>query len=118
MQHETGGDGAGRRVGALGQGQAIAAVVDLVAELNSTVTKEQINAAMKQAADGELKGILQYTEDPIVSVDIVGNPFSSIFDALSTMVMDNNFVKVVSWYDNEWGYSNRVVDLIEKIATI
>lgn len=90
-------------------------VVDLVAELKKTVTVEAVNLAMKQAAEGNLKGILEYTEDPIVSCDIVGNPHSSIFDALSTMVMEGNFVKVVSWYDNEWGYSCRVVDLLEKM---
>jgi len=88
-------------------------VVDLVATLKSKTTKEEINAAMKEAAQGKMKGILEYTEDPIVSTDIVGNPHSSIFDALSTMVIDNNMVKVVSWYDNEWGYSNRVVDLVK-----
>ncbi len=92
-------------------------VVDLVAELSKKVTKEEINAAIKEAAEGELKGILQYTEDPIVSVDIIGNPHSSIFDALSTMVIQDNLVKVISWYDNEWGYSNRVVDLIEYIVS-
>ncbi len=93
-------------------------VVDLVAELNKDVTIEQVNAAIKAAANGKLKGILEYTEDPIVSIDIVGNPASSIFDALSTMVLEgtSNFVKVVSWYDNEWGYSCRVVDLVEKIG--
>lgn len=90
-------------------------VVDLVAELRDKTTKEEINAAMKEAAEGELKGILEYTEDPLVSVDIVGNPHSSIFDALSTMEVGGNMVKVVSWYDNEWGYSNRVVDLIKKM---
>ena len=88
-------------------------VVDLVAELKVNASKEDINAAMKEAAEGKLKGVLEYTEDPIVSTDIVGNPHSSIFDALSTMVLDGNMVKVVSWYDNEWGYSNRVVDLIK-----
>lgn len=95
-------------------------VVDLVAELNKDVTVEEINAAVKEAAEGEMKGVLQYTEDPIVSIDIVGNPYSSIFDALSTMVLggSGNFVKVVSWYDNEWGYSNRVVDLVEKLASL
>jgi glyceraldehyde 3-phosphate dehydrogenase len=88
-------------------------VVDLVAELETPVTKEQVNAAMKAAAEGPLKGILEYTEDPIVSVDVVGNPASSVFDALQTMVMggEGTFVKCVSWYDNEWGYSNRVRDL-------
>ncbi|MBD3287432.1 type I glyceraldehyde-3-phosphate dehydrogenase [candidate division KSB1 bacterium] len=90
-------------------------VVDLVAELKEEVTKEKVNSAMKEAAEGELKGILAYTEDPIVSVDVVGDSHSSIFDALSTMVMEGNMVKVLSWYDNEWGYSNRVVDLIEKM---
>ena len=91
-------------------------VVDLSVELEKNVTKEEINAAMKAAAEGALKGILEYTEDPIVSIDIVGNPASSIFDGLSTMVMDGNFAKVVSWYDNEWGYSNRCVDLFRKMA--
>ncbi len=90
-------------------------VVDLVAELKKSTTAEEINAAMKEAAEGPMKGILEYTEDPIVSVDIVGNPHSSIFDSLSTMVMDGNFVKVVSWYDNEWGYSCRVADLVDKM---
>ena len=90
-------------------------VVDLVAELKKTVTIEQVNAAMKRAAEGSLKGILEYTEDPIVSCDIVGNPHSSIFDALSTMLIEGNMVKVVSWYDNEWGYSCRVVDLLAKL---
>lgn len=90
-------------------------VVDLVAELDKTVTKEQINAAIKAAAEGSLKGILQYTEDPIVSCDVIGNSHSSVFDAQSTMVMGDNFVKVVSWYDNEWGYSNRCVDLFKKM---
>ena len=95
-------------------------VVDLTVELEKTVTKEDINGAMKAAADGKLKGILEYTEDPIVSVDIVHNPASSIFDALSTMVMGGTgtFVKIVSWYDNEWGYSNRVIDLLEKMAAM
>ncbi len=88
--------------------------VDLVANLSREVTIEEINAAMKKAADGPMKGILEYTEDPIVSVDIIHNPHSSIFDALSTMV-NGKTVKVLSWYDNEWGYSARVVDLIPKL---
>ena len=71
---------------------------------------------MKKASEGELKGILGYTEDPIVLSDIVGDPRSSIFDALSTMTMGDTFVKVVSWYDNEWGYSNRCVDLFRMMA--
>jgi len=88
---------------------------DLVAVLKKDVTAEEVNAAMKAAADGPMKGILEYTEDPIVSADIVGNPHSSIFDSLSTMV-NGNMVKVGSWYDNEWGYSCRVVDLIQKLV--
>jgi glyceraldehyde 3-phosphate dehydrogenase len=90
--------------------------VDLAVELNKDVTVEEINAAVKEAAEGPMKGILSYCDEPIVSSDIVGDANSSIFDALSTMVMDGNFVKVVSWYDNEWGYSNRSVDLMEKMA--
>jgi len=88
-------------------------VVDLVAELKMPVTKDSINEAMKAAADGPMKGFLEYCSDPIVSVDVVGNPASSIFDSLQTMVMggEGTFVKCVSWYDNEWGYSNRVKDL-------
>ncbi len=95
-------------------------VVDLVAELNKDVTAEEINAAMKAAAEGRMKGILQYTEDPIVSVDIVGNDHSAVFDALSTMVLEgkSNFIKVIAWYDNEWAYSCRVVDLVEKMANL
>ncbi len=90
-------------------------VVDLVVNLKNEASKEDINTAIKEAAEGPMKDILEYTEDPIVSSDVIGNPHSSIFDALSTIVKDK-IVKVVSWYDNEWGYSNRVVDLIEKIA--
>ncbi len=87
-------------------------VVDLVAELKKNTTVKEINEAMKAAAAGPLKGYLEYCEDEIVSADVIGNPASSVFDAKSTMVMDGNFIKVLSWYDNEWGYSNRVVDLI------
>ncbi|MGH0032124.1 MAG: type I glyceraldehyde-3-phosphate dehydrogenase [Myxococcota bacterium] len=86
-------------------------VVDLSAKLGKSTDVESINAAMKAAADGPMKGILQYTEEPLVSIDFLGNPHSSIFDALSTKVMDGNFVKILAWYDNEWGYSSRVVDL-------
>jgi len=89
-------------------------LVDLVAVLEKEVTKEEVNAAIKAAAEGPMKGILEYTEDPIVSVDVIGNPASSIFDADSTMVQ-GKMVKVLSWYDNEWGYSCRVVDLIIKL---
>jgi glyceraldehyde 3-phosphate dehydrogenase len=88
--------------------------VDLVANLKTEATVEEINAAMKKAAEGPMKGILEYTEDPIVSVDIIHNPHSSIFDALSTMV-NGKTVKILSWYDNEWGYSARVVDLIPNL---
>ena len=91
-------------------------VTDLVAELEKPATAQDINAAMKKASEGALKGILQYCEDPIVSGDIIGNPYSSIFDSLLTSVMGDNFIKVVSWYDNEWGYSNRCVDLFKKMA--
>lgn len=90
--------------------------VDLVVELKKPATVDEINAAMKVAAEGELKGILEYCDEPIVSSDIVGNPASSIFDALCTMVIGEKLVKIVSWYDNEWGYSNRTVDIMEKIA--
>ncbi len=90
-------------------------LVDLTVTLEKEVTAEEINAEVKEAAEGELKGILEYTEDPIVSTDILGNPHSSIFDAGMTMVIDGTMVKIVSWYDNEWGYSNRVVDLIKKL---
>ena len=90
-------------------------LVDLVADLKKPATKEEINAAMKAAAEGPMKGILEYTEDPIVSADIIHHPASSIFDAQSTMVIGNK-VKVLSWYDNEWGYSYRVVDLAKKLV--
>jgi glyceraldehyde 3-phosphate dehydrogenase len=86
-------------------------LVDLVAVLKKTATKEEINAAMKKAAEGSMKGILEYTEDEIVSVDVIHNTASSIFDSKSTMV-NGNMIKILSWYDNEWGYSCRVVDLI------
>jgi glyceraldehyde 3-phosphate dehydrogenase len=92
--------------------------VDLVLELSRGVTVEEVNAAVKAAADGPLKGILQYSEDPLVSTDIIGNPHSSIFDAESTQVLGDNMVKVLSWYDNEWGYSNRVVDLIVRMSEL
>lgn len=91
-------------------------IVDLVVELDRDVTVEEINAAVREAAEGELAGIVEYTEDPIVSTDIIGNPHSSIFDASATQVLGGNLVKVLSWYDNEWGYSNRVVDLIARLG--
>jgi glyceraldehyde 3-phosphate dehydrogenase len=86
-------------------------------ELEKEVTIAEVNAALKKAAEGSLKGILQYCDEPIVSSDVIGNPNSSIFDSLCTMVM-GNFIKVVSWYDNEWGYSNRTVDIIAKVAAM
>jgi glyceraldehyde 3-phosphate dehydrogenase len=87
-------------------------VVDLVAVVKKDTTTEEVNAALKEAAEGPLQGILAYTEDPVVSTDMLNNPNSSIIDADLTKVLGGNLVKVVSWYDNEWGYSNRVVDLI------
>ncbi|UTL72086.1 type I glyceraldehyde-3-phosphate dehydrogenase [Bacillus halotolerans] len=91
-------------------------LVDLVAELNQEVTAEDVNAGLKEAAEGDLKGILGYSEEPLVSGDYNGNKNSSTIDALSTMVMEGSMVKVISWYDNESGYSNRVVDLAAYIA--
>ena len=90
-------------------------VVDLTVEAERETTVEEINAALKAASVGSMAGYLEYTEDPIVSSDIVKNPASSIVDSLLTTVLDGTLVKVVSWYDNEWGYSNRVVDLVEKL---
>ena len=91
-------------------------IVDLVVELNSDVTVESINAAMQAAALGPMQGILQYSVDEIVSSDIIGNSHSSIFDSLLTQVMQDRMVKVVSWYDNEWGYSTRVEELVQRLA--
>jgi glyceraldehyde 3-phosphate dehydrogenase len=88
----------------------------LVAVLEKNTTTEEVNAALKSAAQGALKGILDYTEDPVVSSDMLHNPHSSIVDAALTKVLDGNLVKVVAWYDNEWGYSSRVVDLIALLA--
>ncbi len=93
-------------------------MVDLVANTEKPVTVDAVNEAIKKAAQNEMKGILEYTDDPIVSVDIVGNAHSSIFDSLATMTIGTNMVKIISWYDNEWGYSNRVVDLLVKMATL
>jgi glyceraldehyde 3-phosphate dehydrogenase len=97
---------------------AAGSVTDLVAVTSKTVTQEAINAALKAAADGPLKGILEYNEDPIVSSDIIGNPHSSIFDAGWTQVIGGNLIKVLSWYDNEYGYSNRTADLIVRMANL
>jgi glyceraldehyde 3-phosphate dehydrogenase len=93
-------------------------IVDLTAILNQEVTAEDINAAMKKAAEGPLKGIMDYTEDPIVSSDVLHTTYSAVFDAQSTMVMGkkSNFVKILAWYDNEWGFSNRMVEFIELVG--
>jgi glyceraldehyde 3-phosphate dehydrogenase len=90
-------------------------VVDLTIEAKRETSVDELNQAMKAAADGPMKGILEYTGDPIVSTDIIKNPASSIFDSLLTVVMDGTMVKVITWYDNEWGYSNRIVDVAQKL---
>jgi glyceraldehyde 3-phosphate dehydrogenase len=91
-------------------------VVDLTAVTSKPTTTEAVNQALKEAAGGPLKGILAYTDDPVVSTDMMHNPNSSIVDGQLTKVLDGNLLKVVSWYDNEWGYSMRVVDLVEFLA--
>jgi len=95
---------------------ADASVVDLVVEVEKNATRKEINKSFKSASKNELKGILQYTEEPLVSVDVIGNPHSAIFDALSTNVIVDKLVKVLAWYDNEWGYSCRLVDLLESMG--
>jgi glyceraldehyde 3-phosphate dehydrogenase len=91
-------------------------VVDLAALVDKKTTAEDVNAALKKAAGGSLDGILQFSTDELVSIDFKGNPHSSIVDAPYTKVMDGDFVKVLSWYDNEWGYSNRCVDLLRLLV--
>ena len=91
-------------------------MTDLVCEVSKSVTAEEVNAALKEAAEGSLKGILGFSEEPLVSMDFRGDERSSIVDGLSTMVMGDKLVKVVSWYDNEWGYSNRLADLTKYVA--
>ncbi len=93
-------------------------VVDLTVRLEKPATYEQIKKAMKDASEGELKGILGYTEDAVVSTDFIGDARTSIFDADAGIALNDNFVKVVSWYDNEWGYSNKIVDLLQHMATV
>ncbi len=93
-------------------------LTDFVAVLKKEVTAEEVNSAMKEAADGALKGIMEYTEEPLVSCDIIDNSHSCIFDAISTMVIDGKIAKVLGWYDNEWGYSNRVVELVQKVGAL
>ena len=95
---------------------SVVSVVDFVADLNRKVSAEEVNEAFRKAADGELKGILEYCEEPLVSSDFKGNPASAIFDAPSTMVIDGNFIKVLAWYDNEWAYSCRLADLAAYIV--
>jgi len=91
-------------------------LVDLVAEISKDVTVEEVNASLKKAAEGELKGIMGYSEEPLVSIDFMGNPLSATVDAASTYVVERSLVKVLAWYDNEWGFSNRMVELIRKFA--
>ncbi|CAM2011690.1 type I glyceraldehyde-3-phosphate dehydrogenase [Acanthopleuribacter pedis] len=93
-------------------------VVDMVVQVGKKTNAEEVNAAFKKAAEGPLKGILSYETDPVVSGDIIGNPHSSVFDSQLTQVLDGNFVKIVSWYDNEYGYSNRMVDLMLKLSNM
>jgi len=93
-------------------------IVDLVARLGSKASAEDVNAAVRQAAEGPMRKVVEYSDAPLVSSDIIGNPHSSIFDALSTTSLQDGFLRIVSWYDNEWGYSNRVVDLIDKMAAL
>ena len=93
-------------------------VVDLACRLRAAPSAEEVNAAVKSAAEGPLSRIVEYSEVPLVSSDIIGNPHSSIFDALSTRAAGDGYVKVVAWYDNEWGYSNRVVDLIDRMVAV
>jgi glyceraldehyde 3-phosphate dehydrogenase len=95
----------------------VGSIVDLVVNVKKDVTVDSVNAALKKAAEGPMKGILVYCDEPIVSSDIVLNPASSIFDSLCTMVIGKT-IKAVSWYDNEWGYSNRSVDIMEKMAAM
>ncbi|HYM81655.1 MAG TPA: type I glyceraldehyde-3-phosphate dehydrogenase [Candidatus Limnocylindria bacterium] len=91
-------------------------LIDLVCRVKQPTDKAAINSALKEAAEGPMKGVLEYCEDPIVSSDVIGNPHSSVLDALSTTVLDGRLVKVLSWYDNEWGFSNRVVDALLRMA--
>jgi len=93
-------------------------IVDLVARLRTKASAKEVNAAVREAAAGPMRKVVEYSEAPLVSSDIIGNPHSSIFDALSTCSLQDGFIRIVSWYDNEWGYSNRVVDLIDKMATL
>ncbi len=90
-------------------------VIDLVVELEKAVSKEQLDAVFQRAAQKEMKGIIEYSEDPLVSQDIIGNPHSAVYDATATMVLEPHFVKIIAWYDNEWGFSNRMIDVMEML---
>jgi len=91
-------------------------IVDFVAEVERTATIKAVNSAFKAAADGSMNGILEYSDEPLVSSDVIGNPHSAVFDSLSTMVLDDKLVKVLAWYDNEWGYSNRLTDMVKTMS--
>lgn len=93
-------------------------IVDLVCRLQKNATRQDVNDAVKEAADGPMKRVVDYSDAPLVSSDIIGNPHSSIFDAISTSSQEDGYLRIISWYDNEWGYSNRVVDLIEKLVSV
>jgi glyceraldehyde 3-phosphate dehydrogenase len=93
-------------------------IVDLVAKVREKPDTAAVNAAVREAAEGPLKAVVEYSEVPLVSTDIIGNPHSSVFDARSTRAEGDGYVKVVAWYDNEWGYSNRVVDLIDRMVAV
>jgi glyceraldehyde 3-phosphate dehydrogenase len=93
-------------------------IVDLTARLEKPASAAEVNAAVREAAQGPLARIIEYSEAPLVSSDVIGNPHSSVFDALSTTSTGDGWIKAVAWYDNEWGYSNRVVDLIERLASL
>ncbi len=93
-------------------------IVDLVARLREPAGRDEVNAAVRDAAAGPMRAVVEYSEDPLVSSDIIGNPHSSVFDSISTRSLEGGFVRMVSWYDNEWGYSNRVVDLIDRLAAL
>jgi len=92
-------------------------IVDFVAEVGRDVNVDYVNNAFMEAANGPMRGVLEYSEEPLVSTDVIGNPHSAVFDSLSTMVLDKSLVKVLAWYDNEWGYSNRLVDMVKTMST-
>lgn len=91
-------------------------LVDLVIDIEEDVTIEEVNALFKQASEGSMRGIIQYSDEPLVSIDYTTSTYSATIDGLSTMVMDNNKLKIIAWYDNEWGYSKRVVDLVSYVG--